>query len=83
MPSWYLFGRQNQAYRDEVFPPSVTVRVSIEAASTFGWERWIGCSGRALGIDRFGASAPAEILYEKFGLTADALVDTAKELLAG
>jgi transketolase len=82
MPSWYLFGQQNPAYRNEVLPPSVTARVSIEAASTFGWERWIGCSGRALGIDRFGASAPAEVLYEKFGLTADALVAAAKELLA-
>jgi transketolase len=81
MPSWYLFGQQSRAYRSEVLPPSVTARVSIEAASTFGWERWIGDAGRALGIDRFGASAPAEVLYEKFGLTTDALVVAAKALL--
>jgi transketolase len=81
MPSWYLFGLQNRDYRDEILPPSVTARVSIEAASTFGWERWVGDHGRALGIDHFGASAPAEVLYEKFGLTRESLVAAARELL--
>ena len=70
MPSWDLFEAQDQAYRDEVLTPGVPV-VSVEAATTFGWARWADAS---VGIDRFGASAPAEQLFEKFGLTADAIV---------
>jgi transketolase len=81
LPSWFLFARQDQAYRDEVLPPRVTARVSIEAGSTFGWERWIGSGGRAIGLDHFGASAPAETLYEKFGLGADDVVAAASALL--
>jgi transketolase len=77
LPSWFLFSHQDQAYRDEVLPPDVTARVSIEAGSTFGWERWIGTSGSALGLDHFGASAPAHRLFEEFGLTVDDLVDAA------
>jgi transketolase len=70
MPSWELFAAQDQAYRDSVLPPSLTARVSVEAGVTFGWERHLGSRGRAIGVDRFGASAPAEILFEKLGLTA-------------
>jgi len=81
LPSWYLFGRQEAWYRDEVLPPAVAARVSVEAASTFGWERWVGVSGRSIGLDRFGASAPAEVLFEKLGITADAVVGAARELL--
>jgi len=77
LPSWFLFGRQDTAYRDEVLPPDVTVRVSIEAGSTFGWERWNGSSGRAVGLDHFGASAPAETLYEEFGLGVGDVVEAA------
>jgi len=77
LPSWLLFAGQPRAYRDEVLPPSVTRRVSVEAGSTFGWERWIGPHGRAIGLDRFGASAPAEVLYEKLGITVDAIVEAA------
>jgi transketolase len=80
LPSWFLFDRQSPAYRAEVLPPGVPARVSIEAGGTFGWSRWIGDSGRALGIDRFGASAPAEVLFEKFGLTVDSLVAAAKDV---
>jgi transketolase len=75
LPSWHLFSRQPRAYRDEVLPPSVARRVSIEAGSTFGWERWIGPLGHAVGLDRFGASAPAEVLFEKLGFTVDAVVE--------
>jgi transketolase len=75
LPSWYLFARQERAYREEVLPPRVTRRVSIEAASPFGWERWIGAGGHAVGLDRFGASAPAEVLFEKLGFTVDAIVE--------
>lgn len=82
LPSWHLFSQQSRAYRDEVLPPNVTARVSVEAGSTFGWERWVGCKGRSVGIDHFGASAPAEVLYEKFGVTVDAVVASAREALA-
>lgn len=81
LPSWFLFHRQDQAYRDEVLPPSVGARVSIEAGSTFGWERYVGTAGRSIGLDRFGASAPAEVLFEKFGFTVDNVAATASELL--
>lgn len=83
MPSWYLFAQQDSAYRNEVLPPSLAARVSVEAGSTFGWERWVGSQGRSIGIDHFGASAPAEVLYEKFGITVDAVVEAAKEVVAG
>ena len=56
-------------------------RVSIEAGVTFGWQRWVGSQGACLGLDHFGASAPAEILFEKFGLTVDKLVDAARQVL--
>jgi len=75
LPSWYLFVRQPREYRDEVLSPSVPLRVSIEAGSTFGWERWVGPGGHAIGLDRFGASAPAEVLFEKLGFTVDAVVE--------
>jgi len=78
LPSWYLFSQQDRAYRDAVLPPTVTRRVSVEAASTFGWERWLGASGEAVGLDRFGASAPAEVLFEKLGITVEAVVAAAK-----
>ena len=81
LPSWYLFARQPAAYRDEVLPPEVSARVSVEAATTFGWERWVGARGRALGLDRFGASAPSEVLFEKFGLTAEAVARAAETLV--
>ena len=81
MPSWYLFQKQGADYRDEVLPPEVTARVSIEAGSTFGWDRWVGSEGCSIGIDHFGASAPAEVLYERFGITTEAVVASARKLL--
>lgn len=80
MPSWNLFGQQDTAYRDQVLPPDVPARVSIEAASTFGWARWVGGGGRSIGIDHFGASAPADVLYEQFGITVDAAVEAVRAL---
>ena len=71
MPSWELFAAQPKAYRDSVLPPEVTARVSIEAASTFGWERFVGSEGMAVGVDRFGASAPAGEIYRELGITAE------------
>ena len=73
MVSTQLFDEQDAAYRENLIPPD-TLRVSIEAGTTFGWERYTGESGLNIGIDRFGASAPADALFEKFGLTADAIV---------
>jgi transketolase len=83
MPSWYLFGRQDPAYRDDVLPPEVHARVSVEAATTFGWDRWIGRGGRAVGLDQFGASAPAEVLFEQFGFTVERVVAAARSALEG
>jgi transketolase len=81
MPSWRLFDEQSQAYRDEVLPPSVTTRVSIEAASPLGWERYVGSSGVVIGIDRFGASAPGSRVMEELGFTVDNVVSTARHSL--
>jgi transketolase len=74
MPSWELFAAQDRAYRDQVLPPAVPLRLAIEAASTFGWERWVGDRGAVLGLDRFGESAPAAALAEHFGFTVDNVV---------
>ena len=81
MPSWELFERQTQRYRDTVLPPEVTARVSVEQASTFGWERWVGSTGAAIGMRTFGASAPIKDLVRKFGFTVDAVVAAALKQL--
>jgi len=77
MPSWELFDRQDQAYRDQVLPPAVTARVSVEAGVTFGWHRHVGDAGTSIGIDRFGASAPGSENLRQFGFTAENVVATA------
>ncbi len=82
LPSWFLFQQQDQAYVDEVLPPTVAARVSIEAGSTFGWTRWVGGSGRSIGLDRFGASAPAEVLFEKFGFTVANVLEVAEQAMS-
>ncbi len=81
MPSWDLFEKQAQSYRDEVLPPSVTARLAIEAAASFGWERYVGPKGAVHGINRFGASAPYKVIAEKWGFTGANLVKRAHELL--
>jgi transketolase len=81
MPSWELFEHQPQSYRDSVLPPDVTARVAVEQASTFGWERWVGSRGVAIGMKSFGASAPLKELQKKFGFTLENVVAQAKELL--
>ena len=80
LPSWYLFGRQEKDYRDSVLPPEISKKVSVEAASTFGWTRWVGASGSSLGLDHFGASAPSDILFEKFGFTVEDVVKAARNV---
>jgi transketolase len=81
MPSWDVFEREPQAYRDLVLPPDVAARVAIEQASTFGWERYVGSAGRAIGMHTFGASAPLKALQKEFGFTVDNVVTMAKDLL--
>jgi transketolase len=81
MPSWDIFDHQTQEYRDSVLPPSVTARVAVEQASTFGWERYVGTSGRIIGMKTFGASAPLKELQRHFGFEPDHVVAAAKELL--
>ncbi len=74
MPSWELFDAQSVEYRNSVLPTDLTKRVSIEAASTFGWQKYLGLEGKAIGIDSFGESAPFEELYEHFNITSNAIV---------
>jgi transketolase len=81
MPSWELFDRQPAEYRNKVLPPTVKVRVAVEAAVKLGWEHYVGLDGAVVGMDGFGASAPANVLYEKFGITAEQVVQTAQKLL--
>jgi len=81
MPSWDIFELQSPEYRNSVLPPAVKARIAIEQASTFGWERYVGESGRIIGMNTFGASAPLKELQKKFGFEPGRLVDTAKELL--
>jgi transketolase len=83
MPSWEIFERQPAEYRESVLPEGIAVRVSVEAGATFGWERWVGDRRRALGLDRFGASAPGHLNMEKFGFTAENVADVVREALRG
>jgi transketolase len=81
MPSWEIFEHQPKEYRESVLPPKVTARVSVEQASTFGWERYVGNSGRMIGMHTFGASAPLKELQRRFGFEPGRIVETAKDLL--
>ena len=86
MPSWEIFERycrDHPEYREQVLPRSVTARVSVEKASTLGWARYVGTSGRSLGMETFGASAPLQELQKKFGFTLDHVVAAAKQQIAG
>jgi len=80
-PSWELFEQQPQSYRDSVLPPTMEYRLAVEAGVSQGWERWTGTRGMIVAVNTFGASAPYQQLYEKYGLTADNVVNKARELL--
>jgi transketolase len=82
MPSWELFAGQPEAYRDEVLPPKVRMRLGIEAGAAFGWLRWITEDGAMLSMDGFGASAPGERLFEEFNFTPERAADMVRSLLA-
>ena len=78
MPSWELFEAQSQEYRDSVLLPRIKARVVVEAASSFGWERYAGCDGALFGLHAFGLSAPAKVVAQHFGFTAENIVEAAK-----
>lgn len=82
MPSWELFEQQSQTYRDHVLPPSITARVCVEQASTFGWGEYVGLKGGRIVMHTFGASAPLQELQRKFGFTPDKVIEAAKAQLA-
>jgi len=82
MPSWDLFEKQGAAYKESILPRSVKRRVSIEAGVTLGWDRYVGSEGVTIGLDRFGGSAPYETLYREFGLTPEAVLKAARDLLS-
>jgi transketolase len=81
MPSWDIFDHQPQQYRESVLPPDILARLAVEQASTFGWERYVGSSGRIIGMHTFGASAPLKELQRKFGFEPEQVITVAKELL--
>jgi transketolase len=81
MPSWELFRQQDRSYQQHVLPKEVTARVSIEAAATFGWREWVGSEGTVMGLNHFGASAPFEDIFQKFGLTAQRMAEEAIKLV--
>jgi transketolase len=82
MPSWELFERQTEDYRQSVLPRAIKARVAVEQASTFGWARYTGLDGAILGMKTFGASAPLKVLQKEFGFTTSHVVDAAKAQLA-
>jgi transketolase len=81
LPCWERFDAQDQAYRDRVLPPGVRKRVSVEAGVSFGWERWVGDEGAIIGIDHFGASAPAGTIFKEFGFTTDRVADVGRRVV--
>ena len=81
MPSWELFREQSPSYQESVLPPAVTARLAVEAGSPMGWHEWVGNAGDVLGIETFGASAPARDMFQQYGLTVDNVVAKAKQLL--
>ena len=83
MPSWEIFERQTPELRDRVLPPDVTARLSIEAGVSFGWRRFVGDRGDSVAVDRFGASAPGEVVLKELGFSVDNVVQKAKALLKG
>ena len=81
LPCWERFELQDEAYRDAVLPPAVRKRVSVEIGVSLGWERWVGDEGAIVGLDHFGASAPAGTIFEQFGFTAERVADVARRVV--
>ncbi len=82
MPSWEIFERQSDEYKEEILPSGVKARVAVEQASTFGWSQYVGPTGRVIGMRTFGASAPLKELQKKFGFTPETVVTAAREAIA-
>ncbi|MBM3137921.1 MAG: hypothetical protein FJZ98_07015 [Chloroflexi bacterium] len=80
-PCWSFYEQQPQSYRDAVLDPAIEKRIAVEAGVTLGWERWVGTKGEIMGVDKYGASAPYEKIFEEYGLTADHVYQKAKDLL--
>ena len=80
-PSWELFSKQDKDYQEAVFPPSIAPRISVEAGVTMGWERWVGSSGRSIGVDQYGTSAPYQTIYQNYGLTVENIVKQSLKLI--
>jgi len=83
LPCWELFERQDAAYRESVLPRAVRARVAVEAGVSLGWERWVGDDGAIVGLDHFGASAPAGTIFEKFGFSVDRVAGVARDVVGG
>ena len=81
MPSWELFDAQPTEYRHSVLPPSIPLRLAVEAGSPIGWHRYIGDEGEVLGVDHFGASAPGEVVLREYGFTIENVCAHARQLL--
>lgn len=82
-PSWELFAQQEASYRESVLPSQIKHRIAVEAGVGMGWERWVGCEGKIISIDRFGASAPYKVIYQQLGLTVERIVEEARSLVKG
>ena len=82
MPSWELFEQQDRGYRDDILPPSVTARVTVEAGAVIGWDRYAGPDGAIIGMHSFGESAPGTDVMRKFGFVADKVLQAAKDQIA-
>jgi transketolase len=82
LPCWEIFDRQDAAYQEEVLPASVSMRLAVEAGSSFGWERYVGDDGRVVAMDRFGESAPAAALQERFGYSPESIAQSLRDMLA-
>jgi transketolase len=82
MPSWELFDRQDEAYRESVLPSAITARVTVEASASIGWERYAGLTGACIGMHSFGASAPIKDVLKKFGFTPEKVEAAARDQLA-
>jgi transketolase len=83
LPCWERFDAQDGAYRDEVLPPSIRKRVSVEVGVSLGWERWVGDEGAIIGLDHFGASSPGATIFERFGFTVERVADVARQVVRG
>ncbi len=81
MPSWELFEKQDASYRESVLPSAVKARISVEQASTFGWIKYVGATGKSIGMKTYGASAPIKDLQKRFGFTTEAVMAAAREML--